>query len=287
VQTLLLMLAGMTFFDALNHTFCTVSTGGFSPYNASIAAFDSSWIHGIIIVFMLLAGINFSLHFRFLRGEVTTYIRSAETKFYLGLVAVASLGIMIFLSSDLSPGLRLRDSLFQVVSIITTTGFATADFDLWPLFPKAVIFALLFSGGCAGSTAGGLKIVRSLVLLKEVSRQIRLFMQPQAVLKVRMDRFSVPAPVVSGITGFAFCYLLLITVFTLIMTFYLPDFASASSAAISCLGNVGPGFSSIGPTQNYAAIAASGKLLLAFCMLLGRLELFTILVLFTPGFWKK
>jgi trk system potassium uptake protein TrkH len=287
VQTLLLMAAGMTFFDALNHTFCTVSTGGFSPYNSSVAAFDSSWIHGIIIVFMLLAGINFSLHFRFLRGQFKTYAQSAETRFYLGLVLLTALAVTLSLPPEGTGWIRLRDSLFQVTSVITTTGFATADFDLWPLFAKAILFALLFSGGCAGSTAGGLKIVRSLVLLKEVFRHLRLFIQPQAVLKVRLDTFPVPAPVVSGITAFMFCYLLLITAFTLVMTLYLPDFASASSAAISCLGNVGPGFSSIGPTQNYAFIADSGKLLLAFCMLLGRLELFTVLVLFTPGFWKR
>jgi trk system potassium uptake protein TrkH len=287
VQTVLLMAAGMSFFDALNHTFCTVSTGGFSPYNASVAAFESSWIHNIIIVFMILAGINFSLHFRFLRGEFQTYFKSAETKFYLGLVFATALAITVSLSADLTPGIRLRDSLFQVTSIITTTGFATADFDLWPLFPKAILFALLFSGGCAGSTAGGLKIVRSLVLLKEVFRQLKLFIQPQAVLKVRLDKFPVPSTIVSGITAFMFCYLLLITIFTLLMTFYLPDFASASSAAISCLGNVGPGFSAVGPTRNYAAIADSGKLLLAFCMLLGRLELFTVLVLFTPSLWKR
>ena len=286
-QTLLLMVAGMSLFDALNHTFCTVSTGGFSPYNASIAAFDSSWIHGILIVFMLLAGINFSLHFRFLRGESRAYFRSEETKFCLGLILLAALAIAVTLPAGPSWGIRFRDALFQVASITTTTGFATADFDLWPLFAKALIFALLFSGGCAGSTAGGLKIIRSLVLLKEVFRQMRLFVQPQAVLKVRVDRYSVPAGLVSGITAFTFCYLLLITGFALIMTFYLPDFASAASAAVSCLGNVGPGFAAIGPTRNYALIADSGKLLLAFCMLLGRLELFTVLVLFTTNLWKR
>lgn len=287
MQTVLLMVAGMSFFDALNHTFCTVSTGGFSPYNSSIAAFDSSWVHTIIIVFMLLAGINFSLHFRFLKGDFRSYFRSDETKFYLGLVFFTAIAIVLTSPLDGGTGVGFLDSLFQVTSIMTTTGFATADFDLWPLFSKAIIFALLFSGGCAGSTAGGLKIVRSLVLLKEVFRQLRLFIQPQAVLKVRLDKFPVPAAIVSGITAFMFCYLLLITAFTLIMTFYFPDFASASSAAISCLGNVGPGFSSVGPTQNYAAVAGSGKLILAFCMLLGRLELFTVLVLFTPSLWKR
>lgn len=288
-QVLLLRVAGMGFFDAVNHTFCTVSTGGFSPYNASIAAYDSSWIHGVLIVFMILAGINFSLHYRVLNGKFRAYAASSETRFYLVLLLGASLLITVDLmrAMDGPLGLRFRDALFQVVSITTTTGFATADYDLWPLFSKALIFALLFSGGCAGSTAGGLKVMRSLVLVKEVGRQLKLFMQPHAVLKVRLDRQSVSPNIVSGITAFTFCYLLLITLFTLLMTFYLPDMSSAASAAISCLSNVGPGFSALGPTRNYAAIADGGKLLLAFCMLLGRLELFTVLVLFTPGFWKK
>lgn len=290
LQTLLLMLAGMNFFDAINHTFCTVSTGGFSPYNRSIAAFDSSWIHSIVIVFMILAGINFSLHFQFLRGKFSSYWKSSETKTYLAVMLGAALLITVnlirFRSSEI-PFIQFRDALFQVVSITTTTGFATADYDLWPLLAKAIIFILLFSGGCAGSTAGGLKIMRSLVLFKEVFRQIKLYMQPQAVLKVRLDRQTVAPNIVSGITAFTICYVLLILFFSLLMTFYLPDFASASSAAISCLSNVGPGFSTLGPTMNYAPIADSGKLLLAFCMLLGRLELFTILVMFSPGFWKR
>ncbi|MGA0370126.1 MAG: TrkH family potassium uptake protein, partial [Kiritimatiellia bacterium] len=290
LQTLMLMAAGMTFFDAINHTFCTVSTGGFSPYNASLGHFTSSWIHWIVIVFMILAGINFALHFQFLRGKFHTYQRSSETRGYLGLMGVASLLVTWNLWTH-APGedpLRLfRDAVFQVVSITTTTGFGTNDYDLWPLFSRAIIFLLLFSGGCAGSTAGGLKVMRSLVLVKEVFRQVKLYMQPQAVLKVRLDRQSVPANIVSGITAFALGYLLLFILFTLIMCVYLPDLSSAASAAISCLSNVGPGFAELGPTRNYAGIADSGKLILAFCMLLGRLELFTILVMFSPGFWKR
>ncbi|WFB35420.1 potassium transporter TrkG [Kiritimatiellota bacterium B12222] len=289
VQTGLLMCAGMTFFDAINHTFCTVSTGGFSPYNRSLGEFDSTWIHSIVIVFMVLAGINFSLHFQFLRGRRDVYWRSAETKTYLIVMLVVATLItwnLVSHQADGDAGIQFRDALFQVVSITTTTGFATADYDIWPLLSKALIFILLFSGGCAGSTAGGLKIMRSLVVCKEVFRQIKLYMQPQAVLKVRMDRQSVAPNIVSGITAFSLCFILLVVVFSLIMTFYLGDFAAASSAAVSCLGNVGPGFSELGPTMNYAGIADSGKLILAFCMLLGRLELFTVLVMLSPNFWK-
>lgn len=288
-QTGLLMGAGLSAFDAINHAFCTVSTGGFSPYNQSVAAFDSSAVHYIIVVFMLLAGINFALHFRALKGRPSVYARSSETRFYLLLIA----GVTALIALDLwrnvpdSGGHAFRDALFQTVSILTTTGFATADYDLWPLGAATLVFGLLFAGGCAGSTAGGLKIMRSLVLFKEVFRQIQLFMQPKAVVKVRLDGNSVSPPIVSGITAFTFCYLGLIAVFTLLMTFYLPDLASAGSAAISCLGNVGPGFVEVGPTRNYAGIANGGKLLLAFGMLLGRLELFTVLVLFAPSFWKR
>jgi trk system potassium uptake protein TrkH len=290
LETALLMAVGMTFFDAINHTFCTMSTGGFSPYNQSLAAFDSSAVHYIVIVFMVLAGINFALHFRFLtKRDLSVYSRSSETRMYLLLILVFT-GLITFdlyRHQFMDLPIAFRDALFQVVSILTTTGFATADYDVWPLLSVTLIFALLFSGGCAGSTAGGLKVMRGLVLLKEIFRNIQLFMLPQAVVKVRLDRHPVPPSIVSGITAFTFCYLLLIGLFTLCMTFYFPDLASAGSAAVSCLSNVGPGFAEIGPTRNYAAIADGGKLLLSFCMLLGRLELFTVLVLFTPSFWKK
>ncbi len=289
LQIILLMLAGLSFYDAVNHTFCTVSTGGFSPYNKSIAAYESSWVHVIIIVFMILAGVNFSLHYRLLHGKWNSYWKSSETRVYLLIVfgAAAWITFDLQLASGGSLWIHFRDALFQVSAILTTTGFATADYDMWPLLSKALIFILLFSGGCAGSTAGGIKVMRSVVLAKEVFRQLKLFQQPQAILKVRLDRMPVSPQIVSGITAFTFCYLLLIAVFTLCMTPYLPDFASAASAAISCLSNVGPGFAAVGPTQNYAEIAPFGKLILSFCMLLGRLELFTVLVLFTPSFWKK
>lgn len=290
VQTLLLMLAGMNFFDAINHTFCTVSTGGFSPYNASLGHFQSSWIHSIVIVFMILAGINFALHFQFLRGKFHAYSRSSETRGYLVIILLAA-GLISWnlwtQQSNEAPLLQLRDAVFQVVSITTTTGFGTSDYDYWPLLSRAVIFVLLFSGGCAGSTAGGLKVMRSLVVVKEVFRQIKLYRQPQAVIKVRLDRQSVAPNIVSGITAFTLCYMMLFVFFTLVMCFYLPNLSSAASAAISCISNVGPGFSEVGPTRNYASIADSGKLILACCMLLGRLELFTILVMFSPGFWKR
>lgn len=288
-QTGALMLAGMNFFDAINHSFCTLSSGGFSPYNRSIAHFDSPAIHLIISVFMLMAGVNFALHFRWIRGDFRALKRSLEFKVYLGIVLGATLVVAVDLvrEAGMTLGHALNAGLFQVASIITTTGFATEDFDLWPLLSKTVIFVLLFSGGCAGSTAGGIKIMRLVVVTKESFRQIRLFMQPSAVLKVRMDKQSVQPNIVAGITAFFITFMLLFAAFTLFLTPVMPDIQTAASAVIACLGNVGPGFGLVGATENYAWIPLPGKLLLSFAMLLGRLELFTVLVLFSPGFWKR
>jgi len=289
LQILALRIAGMNLFDAVNHSFCTLSSGGFSPYNASIAHFPSPAIHLILAFFMIVAGANFTLHYRFLRGDGLAYFRSSEMRAYL-LVVLGCTGIIAWnLCSQrgLALGQSLVDSLFQVSTIITTTGFATADYDQWPLLSKTILFALLFSGACAGSTSGGLKIVRVVVVVKECLRQLKLFMQPHAVLKVRMGPQTVPATVVSAILGFFLFYLLLFLLCTLIMTLFLPDLTSAASAVIACISNVGPGFNLVGPTRNFAAIADGGKILLTFCMLLGRLELFTVLVLFSPRFWRK
>lgn len=289
LETLALMAAGMTLFDAVNHALCTMSTGGFSPYNASIAHYNSPLISLIISFFMLLGGINFALHYRALRGDGKSYFRSAEVRLYLGIIATATLLIAADLTLHLTlpASQSLLDALFQVISILTTTGFATADFDLWPLFSKTLLFILLFSGGCAGSTAGGIKLMRTLVVFKECARQIRLFMQPQAVLKVRMDNQSVNPVIVSSIVSFYICYLFLFGAFTLILTLYSIDLQTAASAVIACISNVGPGFSMVGATQNFAHFDALPKILLSFCMLLGRLELFTVLVLFSPTFWKR
>jgi len=290
-EILLLKLAGMSWFDAVNHTFCTLSGGGFSPYNDSIAHFHSSAIHWIIIFFMCLGGVNFALHYRFfMRGEWRAYGKSEEVRIYLGVILVAV--TMVFWNLTLygigeSGSERLRDSFFQVVTVISTTGFATADYDQWPLFSKTMLFLLLFSGGCAGSTSGAIKIMRSQVVIKEIKRQVSLFLQPQRVLQVKMGGKPVPSSTVAAISAFFLCYFAVFLVATLVLSLMLPDLTTAASAVAACIGNVGPGFAAVGPVQNFAEIPSTAKMLLAFCMLLGRLELFTVLVLFAPGFWKK
>lgn len=285
-----LTLAGMTLYDAVNHTFCTLSGGGFSPYNASIAHYTSSTIHWIIIVFMLLGGINFALHFRVLRGDWRAYSRSEELKAYL-MVVVVAVGLIFWnlWSHGLgeSAALRLRDASFQVATLISTTGFATADYDQWPLFTKTIMFLLLFSGGCAGSTSGAIKIMRTQVVVKEVSRQLFLFMQPQRVMKVKLQGQTVDRPVVASIMAFFTCYFGVFVLATLCLSLMTPNLVTAASAVAACLGNVGPGFDAVGPVQNFTSIPYAGKGVLMMCMLLGRLELFTVLVLFAPSFWKK
>ncbi len=289
LQVLALRLAGMGWYDAVNHSFCTLSGGGFSPYNSSIAYYDSRVIHVIIAVFMILGGTNFTLHYRCLRGDPGAYLRSSEMRLYLGVVvvAVALIATDLGLHAGYRPGPALVDGFFQVSTVLTTTGFATADYDQWPLLSKTLLFLLLFSGACAGSTSGGIKIMRTLVVCKECARQVKLFLQPHAVLKVRMGHQSVPAPIVASIAAFFLCYLLLYILFTVLMTLFLPDLVSAASAVVACMSNVGPGFNLVGPARNFAEVALGGKVLLSACMVLGRLELFTVLVLFSPRFWKR
>lgn len=289
LQFVALRLAGMSGYDAINHAFTTLSSGGFSTYNASIAHFASPWIHAIITLFMAMAGVNFALHFRWMRGDFRALRRSMELRVYAGVLGVAVLWIVVNLwaTRSQSPARLLLDAAFQVVSIVTTTGFATVDFDLWPLGARTLMFVLLFTGGCAGSTAGGIKMMRLIVVCKECFRQIRLFMQPQAVLKVRLDQQSVQPAIVAGIMAFFVAYMLIFATFTLLMTVYTGDLQTAASAVIACLGNVGPGFGQVGPTENFAFFSEPAKILLSFCMLLGRLELFTVLVMFSPGFWKR
>jgi trk system potassium uptake protein TrkH len=289
IETLALMAAGMTFYNAINHALCTMSTGGFSPHNDSIAHYQSPAIHLIISFFMLLGGINFALHFRALRGDFKAYWRSTEVKLYLGIIIFATVLITADLMAHMrnSLGESALAAFFQVISILTTTGFATEDFDLWPLFSRTLLFILLFSGGCAGSTAGGIKILRTLVVFKECARQVRLFMQPQAVLKVRMDGQSVNPAIVSSIVSFYICYFFLFGFFTLVISLFSEDLLTAGSAVIACISNVGPGFAMVGATENFAHFSEIPKILLSFCMLLGRLELFTVLVMFSPSFWKR
>ena len=288
-ETLLLMLGGMNFFDSLNHSFATVSTGGFSTKNASIAHFENPYIHYVIILFMILSGVNFSLTYFGLRGNFKKVWENEEFRAFLVCILLATTvsTFVIYCNTESGGEKSFRDALFQVVAVITTTGFVSADFTTWAPFTTVLFFALMFLGGSAGSTAGGVKIVRHLIILKNSLMEFKRLIHPSAVVPVRLNRRAVNESITFNIMAFLIIYMLLFFGGALFMGSIGLDFVTAVGSSASCLGNVGPGFGAVSPVDNYGAIPAAGKLLLSFQMMVGRLELFTVLILFTPYFWKE
>jgi len=286
VEVFVLWLSKMTFYDALCTTFSTMSTGGFSPHSESIAFFNSSLIECIVIFFMFVAGANFALHYWVLRGGVNHLFRDSEFRLYTCIVFGATLLIVLVLWNTHGFD-SIRLGLFQVVAVITTTGFATADFDAWPNAAKMVLFLLMFIGGCAGSTGGGMKVVRLLLLIKYGYRELFRSLHPKAILPVRLGRQMVPQGVMEAILSFFILYIFIFAVASLILSVLGMDIVSATSAAATTLGNVGPGFNIIGPAAHFGGVHPIGKLVLILCMWIGRLEVFTVLVLLIPDFWRK
>lgn len=285
----LLKIGGMDFFDAVCHGFTTMATGGFSTKQASIAYFDSPFIQYVIIFFMLLAGTNFSLHYYLMHRNFNTVRRNEEFKFYLFLILAFTIIVTIGLLLRNYGGFEetFRSSLFQVVSIITTTGFITADYELWGTFLLVVFFLLLFIGGSSGSTSGGVKVVRHLLVIKNSLLELKRLIHPQAVIPVRYNNVSVSSEIIFNILAFLLFYLGIFVIGTLVMALIGLDFTSAMGAVATSLGNVGPAIGSVGPTDNFSHIPSIGKWFLSFLMLLGRLELFTILIILSPSFWKR
>jgi len=292
-EVLALVLAGMGVFDAVCHTFTTMATGGFSTRNTSVGAFHSPAIEWIVIVFMFLAGANFSLHFIALRGKslknLLVYFRDDEFRIYLFVVLFSSL--VIFASNirttSLALDVNLRASFFQVVSILTTTGFGTEDYEKWSSLAVYLLLCLMFIGGCAGSTGGGMKQMRLLILIRHAINELRKLLHPRAVYAIRFNHGPVSQDIVTNILGF-FLLMMIVTVFsTFAMTMVGLDLVSAFGSVAATLNNIGPGAGSVGPTDNFGHIPAVGKWVLVFCMLVGRLELYTVLVLFTPEFWRR
>lgn len=288
-ETVLLMLCGMSFYDALNHSFATISTGGFSTKQDSIAYFNSGWIELVITFFMFFSGVNFTVLYFMLKGQGKKIWKNDEFRWYASIVLLLSLMVLpVVLISTSAPVLNaVRDTIFQIVSVITTTGFVTADYTQWSSFTTMLFFILLFSGASAGSTAGGIKIVRIVLLIKNGIAEFKRRIHPRAIIPVMMDRRSVPQTIIDNLLAFLFLYLIVFVFSSLVMTSMGMDFLSSIGAVATSLGNVGPGIGSVGPVNNFAHVPALGKVFLAFLMLLGRLELFTILILFTPYFWKR
>ena len=289
---ILLRLGGVTWFDAVCHAFTTMATGGFSTRTASVGAFQSVYVETVLIVFMMLAGINFALHYRLLRGEFSAWWRDAEMRFFLAVFIVATLAGTIGLhqaraASGLEWSGALRQVGFTCASLMTTTGFATADYDQWPALLKTMLVLLMLMGGCAGSTAGGLKAGRVHVMVKSIFREIRLFMQPQAVIPVRLGRKSLDDELLLAIVSFIALFGVVTLAGVLAMIPFTADIETAATSAITCMANAGPGFAAVGPACNYASVPEAGQAILIALMLIGRLELYTVLAVFMPAFWRK
>jgi trk system potassium uptake protein TrkH len=281
-------LGGMTLFDAIGHAFSTVAIGGFSTHNASLAYFNNPTIELVATVFMVIAGINFALHFTAWRkASAQPYFMDPELKVYalllVSLAGFASFALYINGTYD-TPMESLRYASFQVISAMTTTGFTTTEFHLWGGFVPILMICAAFIGGCAGSTAGGMKVIRIILLYRQSAREIRRLIHPHAVIPVKIGGQKTPATVMDAVWGFFFLYIASFAVMTVALNATGIDSVAAFSAVAACITNLGPGLSEVG--SNYASVNPAGKLILSFAMLAGRLEIYTVLVLLTPAFWR-
>ena len=287
-ETIALKLAGMDFVDALSHAFATLGTGGFSTRNASIGTYNSLAVEIIITVFMFLAGINFSLFVYLFQGKVKDIFSNAEFKAYLGILLVSFIGITISVIPYYGGfGKSLRYSSFQAVSIMTTTGFGTADYLQWPVIAQFFLFMLFFVGGCSGSTSGGIKVVRWVVLTKQLNNETKRMLHPHGIFTIRLNGKVSSKDIVLSVTSFMFLYFVMIAISVFIGCLGKLDILSSATGALSMVGNVGPAFGILGPTANYGALPAFVKLWYCFAMLAGRLELYTMIIFFMPSYWKK
>ena len=288
-EVALLVFGGMSFFDALCHAFTTMPTGGFSTKNASIAHYNSVYFDTVIIVFMVLAGVNFSLHYQVLKGRPLAFWRDAECRFYLGAVLVLTLVVSFNVYGDVyrSIGQALRYGSFQVVSILTTTGFATADYEQWPAMSQLILLMCMFLGASAGSTGGGMKCLRVMLCFKYSYKELFALIHPRAVTHVKIAGTTVPDDVMHSVLGFMVLYMGLFAASTVLLAGLGVDFVTAIGAVAATIGNIGPGFGMVGPVENYAQMPYLGKWLLIWCMLLGRLEVYTVIILLVPEFWRK
>ncbi|MCF7914567.1 MAG: TrkH family potassium uptake protein [Spirochaetaceae bacterium] len=290
VETALLIFGGMGVFDAINHTFATLATGGFSTKNASIAAFNSSYIEWVVILFMFLSGINFALYFRALTGRFDIIRNNSELKAYVFLftLAVLIVAASLYFTGEYS-GIEtvFRYSAFQVATLMTSTGFATADYTLWPMLPQGMLLLMLFIGGCVGSTSGGIKMMHVTVMIKTAGKQLRSLVYPRGMFPIRLNKKPLDSAIVTAVSGFVFLYIVFVVISTIVVVSSGTDITTALTASLACIGNIGPGFGDVGPASNFAFFPDYVKLWLAAIMILGRLEIYTVLILFTPFFYHK
>lgn len=285
----LLMLGGMDWFDSICHAFATTGTGGFSTKQASVAHYSSPYIEYVISIFMFISGINFTLLLLFVNRKFKKFISNAELKFYFGSVILftAIIALVLYYTSRMGMEESFRKSLFQVISLQTSTGFATDDYMKWTPVLWGLFTIIMLMGACAGSTTGGLKCIRMVILTKVSRNEFKHILHPNAVLPIRINKQVIPPSIVSTVLAFCFIYLIIIIVSTLLMMAMGVGTAESLGCVISSIGNMGPGLGETGPAYSWNALPDAAKWLLSFLMLLGRLELFTVLLLFTPDFWKR
>ena len=289
LEAVFLLIGGMDLFNALCHTFGTMATGGFSTMDRSIGAYDNTYFDIVITVFMLVAGANFALHYQFLKGNVKQFWESSEFKFYMAVFGISLLYITVNTYFHVYRNIfeSLRYSSFQVASILTTTGYVTADFETWPYFSQIFLLFLMFIGGCAGSTGGSIKCMRIMLLLKQISKSLKQFIHPHGVFPIKIGKQVVQADVMNSVLSFFLLFIFLVIIGTLIMASLGMDTITAFASVIACIGNIGPGLGGVGPMDNYSNIPYLGKWVLIFLMFVGRLEVYTIILLLVPEFWRK
>ncbi|MDK2842136.1 MAG: trk/ktr system potassium uptake protein [Anaerophaga sp.] len=288
IQVIFLLPGDMDFFDALCHSFGTIATGGFSPKNASVGHF-SAYSQYVIMIFMLLSGINFTLHYFFIKGHLKKIWNNDEFKTYIGLIFFAGLIVTLVLvfSTETSLEKAFRNGFFQVISIMTATGFATDNYLLWPAQGWIIIFMLMFIGASVGSTGGGIKVIRHVVAFKSFMANLKRLLHPNSIILIRVNGERIEDENVNAITSFIVLYLVTFAIGSAIMAFLGVEPFTAASSVLTTMGGIGPGFGAVGPAGNFASIPQLGKVLLSFLMILGRLELTTVFVLFTADFWKS
>ena len=287
--TILLKAGGLSLYDSLVHAFGTIATGGFSIYNDSIAHYDSAYVDMVLALFMVIAGVNFNLYFILFRHGIRNFFRDLELRFFLFLVLTITLlvGINLFAANTYENLFdSLRYSFFQTATIISTTGYVTGDFDLWPTFSKILLLVLMLIGGSSSSTSGGMKVIRILVIFKFIKRGIARRLHPTAIVQLKVGSKVMPIDTISAIASFIFLYIMTIFISTILISMEGNSPMTNFSAVIACLGNIGPGFDQVGAVMNYGLFSDPSKLLLSFLMLAGRLELFTIIMLLSPRFWN-
>lgn len=286
---LLYWIGGMSLYEAICHALTTLPSGGFSPKNLSIAHYDSAYFDAVIIFFMLVTGLNYALHYQMLMGKPLIYWKNPESRFFLIMVAILSVAVCFDIFGDVynTIGDSFRYGIFQVVSIITTTGYVTADYDQWPPMSKIIIFFCMFVGASAGSTSGGMKMIRILCAIKYCYKEIFSLLHPHGVSTVKVSGKTVSDDIMGSILGFLGLYLAIFAVCTLVLAGMGVDFVSSLSAVAAAIGNIGPAFNVVGPMNNYADIPYMGKWLLSWLMLVGRLEIYTVIIFLVPEFWRK